>query len=93
MLEGGGKVVEAHALKVGDKLIKPDGSLDPIVSVTKTSHFGKVYNLKPRSTNRVANLLIAQGYLVGSSRYQNEDVDYMNRIILGRAIPARVIPQ
>ncbi|HSS03477.1 MAG TPA: Hint domain-containing protein [Kofleriaceae bacterium] len=92
VIVGDGRIVEAQSLKVGDKLIKPDGSRDPIASVAKTTHFGKVYNLKPKSTNHVANILVAQGYLVGSSRYQNEDVEYMNRIILGRGIPRDVIP-
>ena len=88
-----GRVVEARSLKAGDQLIKANGAHDRIVSVTKTTHLGKVYNIKPRSTNRVSNILIAQGYLVGSSRYQNEDVDYINRIILGRSMPAHVIPR
>jgi hypothetical protein len=88
-----GRIVEAHTLKAGTKLIKADGSRDEIVSVTETPYFGKVYNLKPTATNRVANILIAQGFLVGSSRFQNEDVDYINRIILGRSIPKSVIPQ
>jgi len=59
----------------------------------ETDYFGKVYNIKPASTNRVANILIAQGFLVGSSRFQNEDADFINRIILGHGIPANVIPQ
>lgn len=93
VLEGNGRMVEAESIKAGSKLIKADGSLDTVVSVTKTEHFGKVYNLKPRSGQRVSNILIAQGFLVGSSRYQNEDVDLINRIILGRGIPADKIPQ
>jgi hypothetical protein len=93
VLEGTGRIMEARSLKVGNKLIKADGSLDRIVSVVKSSYFGKVYNLKPKSANRVSNLLIAQGFLVGSSRYQSEDVDYLNRIVLGRSIPAHVIPR
>ncbi len=93
VLIGNGRLVEARTLKVGNELIKADGTRDPIVSVTQMPYFGKAYNLKPVATNRVANLLIAQGFLVGSSRYQNEDVDYMNRIILGRSIPKFVIPQ
>ena len=93
VLVDSGRIVEAQSLKAGQSLIKADGSRDAIVSVEKTSHFGKVYNLKPTATNRVANILIAQGFLVGSSRYQNEDVDFMNRIILGRAVPKSVIPQ
>ncbi len=88
-----GRMVEARTLKAGTKLVKADGSRDPIVSVTQTSYFGKVYNLKPTATNRVANIIIAQGFLVGSSRFQNEDVDYINRIILGRSIPKSVIPR
>jgi hypothetical protein len=93
VLVDSGRIVEARSLKAGQSLIKADGTRDAIVSVEKTSYFGKVYNLKPEATNRVSNLLIAQGFLVGSSRYQNEDVDFINRIILGRAIPSHVIPQ
>jgi hypothetical protein len=93
VLVGDGRLVEASTLKAGTKLVKADGSRDAIVSVTQTSYFGKVYNLKPTATNRVANIIIAQGFLVGSSRFQNEDVDYINRIILGRSIPKSVIPQ
>jgi hypothetical protein len=93
VIEGTGRIVEAQSLRTGNKLIKPNGSLDPIVSITRSTYFGKVYNLKPSATGRIANILIAQGYLVGSSRYQNEDVEYINRIILGRGIPAAVIPQ
>ena len=79
--------------EAGNRLIKPDGTRDEVVSVTQADYFGKVYNLKPASTNRVANILIAQGFLVGSSRFQNEDADFINRIILGRGIPANVIPR
>jgi len=93
VIVGSGRVVEARTLKAGDQLIKADGTRDRIASVTQTTHFGKVYNLKPVATNHVANILIAQGFLVGSSRFQNEDVDFMNRILLGRSIPQHVIPQ
>jgi hypothetical protein len=93
ILEGDGRIVEARSIKAGNRLIKPDGTRDEVVSVTQADYFGKVYNIKPASTNRVANILIAQGFLVGSSRFQNEDADFINRIILGHGIPANVIPQ
>jgi hypothetical protein len=93
VLEGDGRIVQASSIKAGNFLIKPDGKRDEVVSVTKTSHEGKVYNLKPASTNRVANILIAQGFLVGSSRFQNDDVDLINRIILSHGIPESVIPR
>ncbi|MDC3962714.1 Hint domain-containing protein [Polyangium jinanense] len=92
VIDGRGKVVEARSLKVGNKLIRPDGSFDPIVSVEKTLHRGKLYNIRPVTEDRVSNVLVTQGYLVGSSHYQNEDVDYMNRVLLGRAIPKVVLP-
>lgn len=88
-----GRLVEARTLKAGTSLIKADGSRDAIVSVSQASYFGKAYNIKPTATDRVANILIAQGFLVGSSRFLNEDVDYVNRILLGRSIPKSVIPQ
>jgi hypothetical protein len=93
VLEGDGRIVQARSIKVGNRLIKPDGTRDEVVSVIQSDYFGKVYNLKPASTNRVANILIAQGFLVGSSRFQNDDVDFINRIILGHGIPESVIPR
>jgi hypothetical protein len=92
VITGEGRVVEALSLKAGDTLVQADGAVDPIVSVEKTKYFGKVYNIRPVTRDRISNILVAQGYLVGSSAYQNEDVDYMNRIILGRAIPKSVLP-
>lgn len=93
VMTGSGRIVEARSLKIGDQLVRASGAKDPVVSVVKTSFYGKVYNLKPKATDHVANLLVAQGFLVGSSRFQNEDVDFMNRIILGRGLPKDVIPQ
>ena len=93
IIVGDGRIVQAQSVKVGNQLIKPDGTRDTVISVTQADYFGRVYNIKPASTNRVSNILIAQGFLVGSSRYQNDDVDLINRIILGHGIPANVIPQ
>lgn len=91
IIQGEGRIVQAKTLKVGDELVTVDGALDAIVSIDRTEHFGKVYNLKPATRDRVSNILVAQGYLVGSSAYQNEDVDYINRIIMFRSIPEDVI--
>ncbi|EYF01379.1 putative cell surface protein [Chondromyces apiculatus DSM 436] len=90
---GGGQLAQARTLQVEQELIREDGSLDSIVSVDKTTHHGKVYNLQPQTTDRVSNLLIAQGYVVGSARFQNDDIGYINRIILAGAIPDEVIPR
>jgi hypothetical protein len=93
VVTGEGRLVKASQLAEGDELLKPDGTTDVITAVEKTTHFGKVYNIKPMSREPVANLLIAQGYVVGSARFQNDDVRYINRVLLFRSIPDDKIPR
>jgi hypothetical protein len=93
VLTSEGMLVKAEKLVVGDELLKADGTPDPIVSVTKSTHFGKVYNIKPTSREQVSNILIAQGFLVGSARFQNDDVEYMNRVLLYRGVPDKSLPR
>ena len=88
-----GRLVKAEQLVEGDALLKANGSPDRIIRVEKTRFFGKVYNIKPMSREPVANILIAQGYLVGSARFQNDDVGYINRILLFRSVPDEVVPK
>lgn len=88
-----GKLVMAEKLRVGDEMVKADGTPDAVVSVEKQNYFGRAYNLQPVSTDHIQNILIAQGYLMGSLRYQNDDLNYMNRALLFRAIPDDVIPR
>jgi hypothetical protein len=92
VINGEGRMVKARTLKVGHELVKADGSRDTIVSIEKTEHFGKVYNVRPVTENLVSNVLVAQGFLVGSSRFQNDDVGYINRVIIYRSIPGHAIP-
>jgi hypothetical protein len=93
VLNSEGRLVKAEKLAEGDELLRADGTPDRIVSVEKTTHFGKVYNIKPVSRDLVSNILVAQGFLVGSARFQNDDVGYMNRVLLFRAVPEEVMPQ
>ena len=88
-----GRLIDAEKLREGDDLVKADGTPDPVVRVEITSHTGQVYNLAPMPTELVSNILIAQGFLVGSSRFQNDDLKYMNRGLLFRAVPDNVMPK
>lgn len=88
-----GRLVQAQSLVEGQELLRVDGTPDRIVSVVKSTHFGKVYNLKPDSRDPVSNILVAEGFLVGSGRFQNDDVKYMNRVLLFRGVPDAVLPQ
>lgn len=92
LVNGEGRLVQAQTIKVGDSLIKVDGSRDPVIGVKRTEHFGKVYNLRPNTDDRVSNLLIAEDYIVGSSVYQNDEIGYINRIILHKSMPSTLIP-
>lgn len=87
-----GAVQKAKLFAVGDQLVKQDGSLDQIVNIDDDMWFGQVYNLKPVSTDLTSNILIAQGYLNGSGRFQSEFVDELNRVILRTNIPNELIP-
>lgn len=93
MVTSEGRLVKAEKLTVGDQLLKADGTPDPITGIVKTDYFGKVYNITPVSREHISNVLIAQGYLVGSARFQNDDVNYMNRALLFRAVPDAVMPR
>ncbi len=88
-----GRVVKAETLTPHDQLIRAAGGADSIVRVERTTYFGKVYNIKPMSEEPISNVIIAQGFLVGSARFQNDDVEYMNRTLLFRAIPDDVMPR
>lgn len=91
VIQGDGRVVQAMTLEVGDELVKTDGSRDQITRLDKTTFYGLVYNLRPETTDQVSNVLVAQGFLVGSSVFQNDDIGYINRQILFQT-PENVIP-
>jgi len=77
-----GEVAQAQSFREGDLLVKADGQLDPILSIKKENFYGKVVNLRMTSEDLKENILVAQGYLNGSVRYQNEYVAQMNRQLL-----------
>ncbi len=76
-----GHFKKAHMFKVGDSLVKQNGSTDPISSITEEKVFGKVYNLEPRSTNPTENIHIAQGFLAGSLAVQNGEIQDLKRVL------------
>jgi hypothetical protein len=88
-----GRVKKARLFVAGEHLVKQDGSLDEIVSIEARQWYGKVYNLRPRSRELTSNILVAEGYLNGSGRFQSEFVEELNRIILRDNVPDEVIPQ
>jgi hypothetical protein len=86
LVTGEGLLKEANNIEVGESLIRVDGSLDRVTTIERGKYKGKVYNLRPKTTEKIGNIIIAEGYLSGSSWYQNEGYDEMNKIIFRSSI-------
>lgn len=91
IVDQNGSVKRADKFKVGESLIHYLEGLDPIVSIKKEAFFGKVYNLAPATRLPLSNIIVAQGYLNGSSFFQNEGEDLLNRVLLRRTIPENLV--
>ncbi len=86
-----GAVKTADKFKVGESLVHYQHGLDPIIGIEKERYFGKVYNLAPDTRSLVSNIVVAQGYLNGSSYFQNEGEAFQNRSLLRRTIPVDLL--
>lgn len=81
-----GVIRQAKSLKPGIRLLRADGSPDPIDNVSISTIYGKVYNVNPTTLDYTSNIVIAGGYLNGSTRYQNEFLSTINAVILRRSL-------
>ncbi|MCK6588802.1 MAG: cell surface protein, partial [Polyangiaceae bacterium] len=93
ILTSEGVMKRAMDLVAGESLVREDGSPDPIESTETQTVFTRVYNLRPVTLDLATNIIVAQGYLNGSARYQSEYVKYLNRVLLRKKIPAGLIPR
>lgn len=91
LLSGDGKMKDAASLKVGESLVRADGTKDAIASIQKVDYFGKTYNVDVASKNELEQVVIAEGYLAGAVAYQNEWVGKLNRVLLRHNLPANVV--
>jgi hypothetical protein len=91
IVDSTGAVKTADKFTVGESLVHYLNGLDPIVSIKKERYFGKVYNLAPDTRNLLSNIVVAQGYLNGSSNFQNELEAFQNRSLLRRTIPSDLL--
>ncbi len=91
MLLANGNMVRADQLQNGMSLLNEAGEPEVLVNVSRSNYFGKVYNLRMRSPNLQENIVVAQGLLTGTSFYQNEGQEYLNRLVLRSLIPQNLI--
>lgn len=90
LLTSEGLMIEAGNLKVGDRLVQIDGQSDAIVAISEREYFGRVFNIQPEADSQPGQIVIAQGFLSGSSWFQNDGYEYVNRLILRRNVPAEL---
>jgi hypothetical protein len=72
--------VKAHTLKKGDRLAKANGTTARLTEVKTVSFTGTVWNVEPASRDKTENILVGQGFLTGSVRFQNEWADEAFRL-------------
>ncbi|WP_171444775.1 Hint domain-containing protein [Myxococcus xanthus] len=87
-----GTLKRARELGVGDSLVDRHGQADEIVSLDTKWEYTRAYNVRPATKDFASNIIIAQGYLNGSQRFQSEYVDEMNRMILRGNVPEVLVP-
>jgi hypothetical protein len=81
-----GYVVAADSLKVGDALVKSDGTLAIITDKSYEQYFGKVYNLSPASFDTQENVIVAEGFLNGSHRFQSGTLSDYKEVAVKRTV-------
>jgi hypothetical protein len=89
LLTDDGIIRQAQHLAIGSRLVRADGKPDPVVQIDVKKIFGKVYNVKPVTLDYVSNIVVAEGYLNGSVRYQNEFLTAVNSLILRRSLASQ----
>lgn len=88
-----GMVRAASEFQNGDRLVKADGTFDPIRSIVKGKFFGKVYNVQPETKDPTSNVVIAEGYLNASHKYQSPELRYMNRRLVRETVDQALLPR
>ena len=74
-------------------MIQKNGDFDPIVYISEVEpFFGKVYNVMPKEYDLKSNIVVVQGFLNGSSRFQNSYIDKLQRQILHDTFDDDLLP-
>ncbi|MGK5086625.1 Hint domain-containing protein [Bdellovibrionota bacterium FG-2] len=77
-----GNIVRAKELEIGAALLDATNSIDLVTSVLQAEYQGKVWNLSPESENKTENVLVVNGLLTGSHRFQAQWASEKYRVLL-----------
>ncbi|MGB0454429.1 MAG: hypothetical protein ACPGJV_12025 [Bacteriovoracaceae bacterium] len=91
MVSGRGMMKEAQSFKVGESFVTKDALKDEIVSISKKSFYGKVWNVAVKAPTRNERLVVANGYLSGDISFQNENSKFLNQLVMRTHLPKELI--
>ena len=79
MVRENGTVDRADNINPNDVLLTTEGP-SKVIAIDKSLYTGKVWNIQSNDTNVSSNILVAEGFLTGSARFQNEWSDVETRL-------------
>lgn len=85
MIDATGTLLPASGVKVGMSLATVTGAAR-VTGVQRVPHDGVVWNVKPVKAAPKANVNVAEGFLTGSIRYQNEWASDAARLLLRQSL-------
>lgn len=95
MVLSSGEIVEAWTLEPGDHLLGEHGETIVLRNIDTFMFEGTVWNLRPQTEVKQENVLVAEGFLTGSHRFQYEWADEVNKLLRRDSIelPSRELAQ
>jgi len=85
MIDATGTLLPARDVQVGTSLATVAGAAR-VTAVRRVPHDGLVWNVKPVKAEPKANVNVAEGFLTGSIRYQNEWASDAARLLLRQSL-------
>jgi hypothetical protein len=70
MVLADGTMIPARDLREGEALAGADGATVGLVRISRYAYEGDVWNVEPKSEEKAENIVIAEGFLAGSIRFQ-----------------------
>lgn len=90
MIDASGVIIAANDVKLGTALMTVDGPSE-VITITTATEPRKVWHLRPESDEPLSNVVIAEGIMTGSQRFQSSWADAAYRNILRESLDAETV--
>jgi PKD repeat protein len=81
LVSSNGRVYSAYEFRAGDRLIRSNGTLETITKIEAGADFTKVYNVFVDSARAQRNVVVTNGFLVGTDYFQTTRQSSINRAL------------